>query len=139
MLKLLALLLRTSRRIAILSILAGCLSGFCSAALVALINILIHSPTPTAASYVFGFVILMVVMFASTVGSQVILVHLAQGALFDLRMHLSRRILATPLRQLETLGPHRLLAVLTDDISDLSNALLNLPTACIQIAALVIG
>jgi putative pyoverdin transport system ATP-binding/permease protein len=139
MLKLFALLLRASRRIAILSLLVGCLSGMSSAALVALINSLIHSPTPTATTFVWGFVALMLVMFISTVGSQVILVHLAQGALFDLRLRLSRRILATPLRHLETLGPHRLLAVLTDDISDLSNALLNLPTACIQIAALVIS
>lgn len=139
MLKLLALLLRASRRMAVLSLLAGGLSGMSSAALVALINVLLHSRTPTAGIFIAGFVSLMLVMFVSTVFSQVILVHLAQGALFDLRMRLSRQILATPLRRLETLGPHRLLAVLTDDLSDLSNALLNLPTACIQLAALVIG
>src|SRR5437016_3909150 len=112
MLKLLALLLRTSRRIALLSLLAGFLSGMSSAALVALINTLLHSRAPTAAVFIFGFAGLMLVMFVSTVCSQVILVHLAQGALFDLRLRLSRRLLATPLRQLETLGPHRLLAVL---------------------------
>jgi len=139
MLKLLPLLWRTSRRIAMLSLLAGCLSGMSSAALVALINALLHSRTPTAGIFIAGFVGLMLVMFVSTIYSQVILVQLAQGALFDLRMRLSRRILATPLRHLETLGPHRLLVVLTDDILDLSNALLNLPTACIQIAALVIS
>src|SRR2546429_508003 len=45
MLKLLALLLRTSRRIALLSLLAGFLSGMSSAALVALINTLLNLPT----------------------------------------------------------------------------------------------
>jgi len=139
MLKLLALLLRASRRIALLSLFVGCLSGLSSAALVALINTLIHSRTPTAGIFIAGFVGLLLVMFVSTVASQVILVHLAQGALFDLRLRLSRQILATPLRQLETIGPPRLLAVLTDDITDISNALLNLPTICIQITALVIG
>src|SRR2546421_10511476 len=49
--------------------------------------------------------------------SQALLVRLSQAAMFDLRMQLSGRILAAPLRRLEEIGPHRLLATLTEDVS----------------------
>lgn len=137
--KLLKLLLRTSRRITFLAILTGALCGASTAGLVALINAILNSPTPTAASFIWLFVGLLGLMFSLTIWSQVLLARLAQSAVFDLRMYLSRRILAAPLRHLETLGAHRLLAVLTDDIADVSNAYTNLPTFCIQGAALLIG
>jgi len=137
--KLFKLLFQASRRVAFLSILGGVLSGASTAGLVALINAVLNSPTPNSPLLIAGFVGLVVVMFGSTVWSQVLLVELAQKVIFDLRLHLSRRILATPLRHLESMGVHRLLAVLTDDIVDISNAYIALPTFCIQATALVIG
>jgi putative ATP-binding cassette transporter len=65
------------------------------------------------------------------------LTRLGQQALFELRMQLSRKILATPLRRIEELGAHRLLATLTDDIPTLTEALLNVPLMSINIAIII--
>jgi putative pyoverdin transport system ATP-binding/permease protein len=70
--------------------------------------------------------------------AEVLLIRLGQGALVDLRMRLSRQILAAPLRQLEEIGAARLLAVLSDDVPTITNALLAVPILCINIA-IVIG
>ena len=137
--KLLIVLLRKSRRTAVLSILTGCLCGAGTAGLVALINAILGSATPMDPAFIWAFAALLALVFSLTIWSQVLLAKLAQAAIFDLRMHLSRQILLTPLRHLEALGPHRLLAILTDDILDVSNAYLSLPTFCIQGAALLIG
>jgi putative pyoverdin transport system ATP-binding/permease protein len=50
---------------------------------------------------------------------------------------LSRRILGAPLRSLEELGPHRLLASLTDDIPTITNAFTFIPVLCINFAVLL--
>lgn len=69
--------------------------------------------------------------------SQVLLVRLSQAAMFDLRMQLSCRILGTPLRRLEEIGAHRLLATLTEDVAVITNGLVSIPTICLQGAVLV--
>ena len=68
----------------------------------------------------------------SRIASQVTLSHLVQTAIYDLRMHLSPQILGAPLRQLEEIGPSRLLAALNDDVQAVSNALVSIPTICMQ-------
>src|SRR5262249_38320240 len=50
----------------------------------------------------------------------------------DLRMQLSRQILASPLRHLEIIGVNRLMASLTDDIPNIVLALTNLPNLVIN-------
>ncbi len=138
--KLILHLLHTSRRTAIFSILTGCLCGACTAGLVAVINAVLGSARPAAdGALVAGFVALLIALIGLTIVSQALLVRLAEGSVYELRLRLSRQILATPLRHLETLGAHRLLAVLTEDIGDISNGYLNLPTLFIQGTALLIG
>src|SRR6185369_2471927 len=56
---------------------------------------------------------------------------------FDLRMNLSRRILATPLRHLEELGSHRLLGALTEDVPVIGNALMVIPLLCMHVAIII--
>jgi len=70
--------------------------------------------------------------------SEVLLVKLTTKASLTLRMHLCRQILSAPMRLLEELGSHRLLATLTDDIPAITNALITLPLLFMHIA-LVIG
>lgn len=137
--KLIRHLIRASRRTAILSIVAGALCGASTAGLVALINVILNSETPDARTYLPIFVGLLLALIGLTVWSQILLIRLAEGSVYELRLQLSRQILATPLRTLETLGAHRLLAVLTDDIAEISNGYLNLPTLFIQGTALLIG
>jgi putative ATP-binding cassette transporter len=137
--KLIRYLIRTSRRTALLAILAGILCGASTAGLVALINTVLNSETPDAQTYLPVFVGLLLALIGLTIWSQILLVQLAEGSVYELRLQLSRQILATPLRRLEMLGAHRLLAVLTEDIAEISNGYINLPTLFIQGTALVIG
>lgn len=137
--KLILHLIRTSRRTALLSILVGSLSGASTAALVALINIILNSETVDVGTYLPIFVGLLVALIGLTIWSQILLVQLAESSIYEVRLQLSRQILATPLRELERMGAHRLLAVLTEDLAYISNGYMNLPTVIIQGAALIIA
>jgi putative pyoverdin transport system ATP-binding/permease protein len=137
--KLILYLIRASRWTALLAILAGSLCGASTAGLVALINTILNSPTPDARTYLPIFVGLLIALIGLTVCSQILLAQLAEGSVYELRLQLSRQVLATPLRQLEILGAHRLMATLTGDIGDISIGYINLPTLFIQGTALVIG
>ncbi len=58
--------------------------------------------------------------------------------MYALRMKLCRQILATPLQHLEAVGVARILAIMTEDIPNITAALGVLPVICINFA-LVIG
>jgi putative ATP-binding cassette transporter len=71
--------------------------------------------------------------------AEVILMRLAQGEFFNLRMRLSRRILRAALRYLETLGPEPLMTAFTDDIPGIIEALNLVPALCINVAIALSG
>jgi putative pyoverdin transport system ATP-binding/permease protein len=135
--KLMSILLSYSRRTVILAIIAGIISGVCNAALLAIIHAALTSGRAASPNLLWGFVALWFVLPISRIGSQVTLSHLVQTAIYDLRMHLSRQILAAPMRQLEEIGPHRLLAALNEDVQAISNALVSIPTICMQSTVLL--
>ena len=128
------LLVKASRTNVVLAILAGLVSGGCSASLIALINQAISQENPQ--SLVISFVGLAAVALISGVFSQFLLIDLAQDAVYRLRLQFSDRILAAPLQQTEALGPSKLLAVLTKDVDAISNAVFAIPTLCTQAAVL---
>jgi putative ATP-binding cassette transporter len=66
--------------------------------------------------------------------SQALFDLVAARASFAVRLGLCRQILAAPLRQLERIGPHRLLAVLSDDVASLTTALAQLPQLGMNLA-----
>lgn len=135
--KLMSVLLSYSRRIVILAIIAGIVSGVCNAALLAIIHKALTSGREAGPNLLRAFIALWLVLPASRIASQVTLSHLVQTAIYDLRMHLSRQILGAPVRQLEEIGPHRLLATLNDDVTAVSNALVSIPTLCMQSTVLL--
>jgi putative pyoverdin transport system ATP-binding/permease protein len=135
--KLISVLLSYSRRTVILAIIAGIVSGVCNAALLAIIHKALTSGRQGSPTLLWGFIALWIVLPASRIVSMVTLSQLVQQAIYDLRMHLSRQILAAPLRQLEEIGPHRLFATLSDDVQAISNALVSLPSICMQATILL--
>jgi putative pyoverdin transport system ATP-binding/permease protein len=135
--KLLSFLLRTSPSVAILIIAAGLLAGACNTGLLALISSALNSAVATKVSLLRNFAGLCLLMLVSRVASEVLLIRLSQSSIFNLRMRLSRQILNAPLRHLEKLGAHRLLATLTDDIPNISNALTTIPLVCMNIAVVI--
>lgn len=117
----------------------GLVSGAASARLIAVINGVVSSNSTEASSLVWGFAGLTLIVIVTSVISQVFLIRLAQGAVYDLRMRLSSWILSSPLRHLEELGASRLLATLTDDVESVSNTVFVIPFLCINIAIIVSG
>ncbi|HLH54955.1 MAG TPA: cyclic peptide export ABC transporter, partial [Verrucomicrobiae bacterium] len=71
--------------------------------------------------------------------SQVVLARFSQEAIARLRRDLISQILAVPLRQLEQIGSPRILVGLTDDIFNITQALLAIPVVSVNIAILLGG
>ncbi len=120
----------------------GSISGIGSAALIALINQSISQLTPThpqiPQELMWRFIGLVTIVLITNLTSQFLLAQLAQDAVYKLRLRISGWILTSPLRHLEELGANRLLAVLTEDIQTISNAVFNVPALCIS-AAIVLA
>ncbi|MEA2691492.1 MAG: putative pyoverdin transport system ATP-binding/permease protein, partial [Acidobacteriota bacterium] len=131
---LLKFLLRSSRSIALLAIVGGLTAGACNSALVAYITRTVTRSDAPSAIWIWGFVGLCLLLPLTRFLSSALLVKLSQKGVHDLRMHLSGRILAAPLRKLEEVGPARLLGTLTDDVRTISIALIAIPATCIQIS-----
>ena len=145
MIRLVSFLLRTSRGIGFShtavteALISGLLSGIGYTALVAMINSALTSRR--IAPLLLGFIALGLAVSLTRLLSQGLLDFVGTRATFGVRLQLCRRILASPLRKLEEIGPNRLLASLTDDVTALSTALLQLPrlimNAVIALACLV--
>ena len=123
-----------------IAILTGCLSGISSAGLIALISQAISQEFVTSVDRIaIAFGGLVGVVLVTGVLSQVMLIRLAQQAIFQLRLNLSRQILAAELSHLEKLGTARLLATLTDDVQSVADAVRMVPFLCIDLAIVAGG
>jgi putative pyoverdin transport system ATP-binding/permease protein len=132
-------LVRSSWVMVAIAIATGFLSGGSSAGLIALIS---HAASSSSGSrltsIIWGFVGLAIVALITSIISQVMLIRLSQNAVLQLRMRLSRQILASELSHLERLGNPRLLATLTEDIQAVANAVYQMPFIFINLA-IVLG
>ena len=128
------LLLRASWFIVAIAVFTGLVSGACSARLIALINNGVNSNGIETSTLVWSFAGLTLIVLTTSIVSQIFLIRLGQGAVYDLRMRLSSWILSSPLRHLEELGANRLLATLTDDVQSVSNTVFVIPLLCIDMA-----
>lgn len=141
--RLLSFLLRFSREIPrsrstiVLIIFAGIVSGVASTGMIALVNSVVAGGQEKSSVVIGAFVGLCVALPLFRIVSQALLIDLTQKSLQSLRLHLSRRVLAAPLRQLESLGPHRLLAILTTDIQTIIEAFAMVPLIIMHFAVLV--
>ena len=137
--KLLFFLIASSRRTVILSLLAGLVSGITNIGLIALINSALKHAGPRPGILIWGFVGLCIALPLTKFVSESLLTSLGQRSLLKLRMQLSEQILAAPLRCLEEVGAHRLLATLVEDLPMITNALLVVPILFINIAVVIAG
>lgn len=132
---LIVFLLHSSWWMVTIAILTGFVSGGSTASLIALISRSLsqgslHSLTTIA----WVFVGLSLIALVTSVISQLMLIQLAQQAVFQLRLTLSRQILNSELAHLEKLGAPRLLATLTDDVQAVTDAVRLVPFLCIDLA-----
>jgi putative ATP-binding cassette transporter len=133
------LVIRTSRVRLIFAVIAGIVSGASSTAVIALLNAALSGAVGGTSILAVSFIGLVLLMVSSNVTSQLLLTRLSQGAILDLRMRLSRRILVTPLQQVEKIGTPHLLSALTDDVFVITSALLSIPTLCVNVATIAVG
>ncbi|GAA2502341.1 ATP-binding cassette domain-containing protein [Nocardia seriolae] len=117
-------------------IVSGLVCGAANTYLVTLIRGVV-SPEPHPAVTVQAFVATALVILISGVISQVLLIRLAQEAIYRLRADLSANIVSAPLEHLERLGQHRLIATLTEDVRSLSQAVTAIPSICIDLATII--
>src|ERR671939_510311 len=85
-----------------------------------------------------AFIALCLLLPLSRFTTEYILTRVANGTLYNLRIRLSRKILAAPLRGLEELGAHRLMTSLTEDLPVIASTLSVISNLCVN-AAVVVG
>jgi putative pyoverdin transport system ATP-binding/permease protein len=125
-------LIKASWKAMAIAITTGLISGVTSAALIAIVNTSLNSNS--SGSWLYPFIGIGATSLVTGIISQFVLIDLAQNSVYELRLRLSRQILAAPFQKLEELGASKLLVTLTDDVSSLSNSISILPFLCIDIA-----
>jgi putative ATP-binding cassette transporter len=78
----------------------------------------------------------MLVKIGGSLGSSLLLGRLSQQYVLNLCTSLCRRVIATPLRDLEEIGPSRVLTCLTEDVAVLSASIQAIPPLLINLAVL---
>jgi putative ATP-binding cassette transporter len=118
------------------SVVAGLAAGACGAGLVAIINTAIHSSGPSTRRLAFGFCGFLVGRTLANATARLLLSQFTQETLSGLARNLSRKLLATPLGELERIGIPRILATLTHDVAMLGWAAQNLPSLATNVAVI---
>jgi putative ATP-binding cassette transporter len=131
-------LLRNSGWLLILSIFTGLLGGLSGAGLIAAINMALDGDRDSLGRMGWIFAGLCALLLLARITSAFLLMRLGQDAIFDLRLKLSRQILRASFSRLQTIGPARILACLTQDVATLAEAFRWLPMFCVN-AAIVAG
>lgn len=127
-------LLARSRLILTLTIVFGALSGAMNAAMLGLLNSALLRPLGATGILLAVFVVLCAVAPLARAFSELLLMKLGQDAIFSLRTEMARQILTVPLRWFEQNGTHRILSMLTDDLSNLTGMVSMIPVLCVNIA-----
>ncbi|XXY54897.1 cyclic peptide export ABC transporter [Sorangium sp. So ce269] len=133
----LGFLVRRALRPLLLAIAAGVISGLAGAGIIALVQEALSADGGPSAQLAWAFTGLTLLGVLSKAVSQVLLTRLGQAMIAELRMRLGQRILEAPLRRIEQLGPHRLLAALNDDPAVITQAYVYLPLLCVNVATVL--
>jgi|ERR1044071_1610488 putative ATP-binding cassette transporter len=132
-------ILRSCGGMMLLTTLAALASGACNAGLIALVTSALTTTQPASTKLITAFVFLGLGKVATNFVSQALLADFSQGAVSQLRRDLIRKILAVPLRGLEEIGAPRILVALTDDVFNITQALLAIPLVSVNLAILLGG
>ena len=127
-----------SRSLVAIVIAAGIVGGVSNTIVLALINSALSRKFSSVTTLMVSFIGVCMLVAISKAVAQIMLTRFSTGTAYELRIQLSRQILASPLRHLESIGSSRLLATLTDDIPTITTTLTNLPNLCINLV-IVLG
>jgi putative ATP-binding cassette transporter len=135
-LRLALFLIRNSRTTAVVMVCTGLLSGLLSVGVIAMITRALTPADGPGIGFALAFAMLVLAKVATGSLSQVLLGRFTQGTILDLSLTLCRRILNSPLRQVEVAGTGRIMTILTDDVSSLTWAVQCVPTLASNIAVI---
>jgi len=135
MIKLVPYLFRTCKREILQVAVLGFLGGASSAGLIAVVNAALHR-NRGGSLLLAGFSLAALLKIISDVLSNVLLLQLTHKCIFTLCDQLCRRVTETSFQRLEEVGPPRILACLTDDVSTLSAAIQEVPRLVVNSAVL---
>jgi putative pyoverdin transport system ATP-binding/permease protein len=114
---------------------AGLISGSGNALMISIINREVNQGQMENAAIF--FICLGIFIVITSVVAQFLLVILSQSAIYELRLQLSKNILAAPLEHLERLQENRLIVMLTEDINILTRSVSAIPNIFIDLATVV--
>ena len=126
--------IRHSRMMIAVAIVTSFIAGVGYTMLIALIKGALADGLLSSPNVIWSFVAFCLAIPICGFASQMVLLSLTSKAAYELRIQLSRQILASPLRQLESLGPHKLLATVTQDIGSVIELVTVLPQMLTQMA-----
>lgn len=137
--KLIYFLARYSPRSILLATIASAVSGFSNVGLLAVLNATLRERGDASSKLIWSFLGFCLFLPLSRFTTEVLLTRIAQGALYDLRLKISRQILSTPLQRLEEFGVRRLMTTLTDDVPVITGTLSMMAVLAINIAVVACG
>jgi putative pyoverdin transport system ATP-binding/permease protein len=118
---------RNAKAAVLLSAAASLASGVCNVWLLAMVGTAINKIPYLPAGYGVRFAGVLLAAFAASVLAQLLSIHLTANFAATTRMQLSRAIMDSPLRTVEDIGNHTLIAVLTQDAGSIAQAALQVP------------
>ncbi|HDR9157216.1 TPA: cyclic peptide export ABC transporter [Burkholderia vietnamiensis] len=118
------------------TVLTGLLSGVASIVGVGLISRALHDPDERR-TLLLVFIAVNVVAIVCRSGAAVMPSYACMKLMTRLRVNLCKRILATPLDEIDRRGAPNVLTLLTQDIPQLSQTLLTIPTIIVQSVVLI--
>ena len=134
--KLFLFFLRHSPKLISSSVLLGLCGGGATAALMALISEkLAGANSSFTRSWIFAALVLIVLL--ANYASRIVMLHLSQRVIYDLRMDLCLQVSAVPLRRIEEVGGSRIVAVLSEDINVITTMLINMPSVFVNLSILL--
>ncbi|WP_164019478.1 cyclic peptide export ABC transporter [Pyxidicoccus trucidator] len=138
MISLFLLLLRRSSASVITIVIIGSVAGLCNSALLALISEVLRDRASVTTMMIAAYVALSLGVMVSNLLPELLLARMSRTFAAELRLRLGRRILAAPLRRLETLGHGPVLAALTQDLQTVVATASALPSFVIN-STIVLG
>lgn len=116
------------------AIVVGAIGGLSGSLLMALINSRLDPDhVPSRWTSALGFSVVILVLLVTGFLSRLLMSGITEKVGYEMRLSLCRQILGSPLRQLESEGFAKILAILTQDVNSLTTALLQLPVMCINL------
>ncbi len=132
-------LLKEAKSSMILAMFASAISAAAGIAIIAGINHVVENGLPDLSLAVGVYAGLLVLLLASSIWSQVLLVNIGYTMVFKLRKNLVNRILNTSIEHQEQLGSTDIYNVLTKDVTSVSNATRQLPIAIYNSLLVIAG